>query len=76
MATKANTSSVKTEKGYKLAAFGNQYKAALKAENTTANTDNSDPVLNARKGKDLALAKAKAKIKAKMAKKSKKKNKK
>lgn len=76
MATKANTSSVKTEKGYKLAAFGNQKKAALKAENETSNTDNSNPVLNARKGKDMSLTKAKAKTKAKMAKASKKKNKK
>ena len=76
MGRKANTSSIKTEEGYKLAAFGNQKKAALKAEYNTANTDNSNPIINARKGKDLALAKAKAKKKAKMAKASKKKNKK
>ena len=76
MATKANTSSVKTDKGYKIAAFGNQFKAEMKNETNRSNVGNDEQVINARKGKDLELAKAKAKKKAKMAKASKKKNKK
>lgn len=76
MATKANTSSVKTEGGHRLAAYGNQFKNEIKQEKNRANIENNEQVVNARKAKDLALAKAKAKTKAKMAKASKKKNKK
>ena len=76
MARKANTSSVKTEAGYKLAAYGNQIKNEIKQEKNRANSTHDEQIINARKAKDLALAKAKAKKKAKMAKASKKKNKK
>ena len=76
MARKANTSSVKTEEGYKIAAYGNQLKNEMRQEKNRASIENGEQVVNARKAKDLALTKAKAKKKAKMAKASKKKNKK
>jgi hypothetical protein len=76
MGRKANTSSVKTEEGYKIAAYGNQIKNEIKLEKNRASIDNDEQIVNARKAKDLALAKAKAKKRAKMAKASKKKNKK
>ncbi len=74
--SRANTSSVDMEAGYKLAAFGKQQKAASQAEFQTTNTDSDEQVVNARKAATLALAKAKAKKKAKMVKASRKKNKK
>ena len=72
---KSNTSSVKTIKAEKIAQTGNQTKNAMKAA-FSPGTKQEEQVINARKGVNLELAKAKAKKKAKMAKASKKKNKK
>ncbi len=76
MARSSNSNSIKSEAGDKLAAFGNTYKAAMQKEKNRANVTHEEQVINARKAKDLALAKAKKKKKAKMTKASKKKNKK
>lgn len=75
MATKKNISSVKTTKSEKMASKSNQNKNAVKVGFSQERYEN-EQVINARKGSNLELAKAKAKKKAKMAKASKKKNKK
>ncbi len=73
--SRANTSSVDMEDGYKLAHYGKQKMLASQTEFQTTNSDSEEQVINARKAANLALAKAKAKKKAKMAKASRKKNK-
>ena len=73
---KANTSSVDTKNGDKIAAFGTQRKAAIKASFGPNDTEKKDQVINARKAGNVEAKKAKAKKRAKMAKDSKKKNKK
>ena len=70
-----NCSKVNTKKGDKIAATGNQNKNAVKVAFLQKNNQ-QEQVVNARKGANLELAKAKAKKKAKMIKASKKKNKK
>jgi hypothetical protein len=72
---KSNTSSVKTIKAEKIAQTGNQNKNSTKIAFSN-DTKQEQQVVNARKGANLELAKAKAKKKAKLAKASKKKNKK
>jgi len=76
MATKANTSSVDTKAGDKLAAFGAQKLATMKAGYKPEEKSVDGQVINARKLSNLDSAKAKAKRKAKLAKASRKKNKK
>jgi len=71
-----NKSSVDTKNGDKIAAFGTQQKASMKASFGPNNTDKKDQVVNARKAVNIDLKKAKAKKRAKMAKASRKKNKK
>jgi hypothetical protein len=73
---KANTSSIKTKNGDKIAAFGTQQTAAIKASFGPNDTEKKDQVINARKAVNVDAKKAKAKARAKMAKASKKKNKK
>ena len=75
MSTKKNTSSIKTTKSEKMAARSNQNKNSVKVGFSQDRYEN-EQVINARKGANLDLAKAKAKKKAKMAKASKRKNKK
>ena len=70
-----NCSKVNTKKGDKIAATGNQNKNAVKVAFVQKN-DQEKQVINARKGVNLELAKAKAKKKAKMKKASQKRNKK
>ncbi|MCP4970844.1 MAG: hypothetical protein GY932_09660 [Arcobacter sp.] len=70
-----NNSSIKSTKGDKLAQKGNQNKNSVRV-GFSQDKNNSDQVINARKGTNLDLAKSKAKKKAKMAKASRKKNKK
>jgi len=74
--SRANTSSVDMEAGYRLAELGKQQIIASQAEFQTANSDSDEQIVNARKAVTLAQAKAKAKKKAKMAKASRNKNKK
>jgi hypothetical protein len=69
---RANTSSVDSGNGYKLAHLSSQQKTDLKATNSSQDKQ----IVNAKKASNLAAAKAKAKKKAKLAKASKKKNKK
>jgi len=76
MATKANTSSVDTKKGDRLASIGTQKIANMKAGYKPEEKKVDGQVINANKVANLSLAKAKAKRKAKLAKKSRKKNKK
>ncbi len=71
-----NTSSVDTTKGDKLAAFGTQHKAAVKASFEPDQVEKKEQVVNARKAVNIEAKKAKAKKRAKMAKASRKKNKK
>jgi len=73
---KANTSSVDTKNGDKIAAFGTQQKVAIKASFGPSNTEKKEQVINARKAVNIDAKKAKAKKRAKMAKASRKKNKK
>ncbi len=73
---RANTSSVDTGNGDKIAALGNQYKAAQKAGFNPKDKSEKEQVINAKKGVNLTAKKEKAKKKAKLAKASKKKNKK
>lgn len=72
--SRANTSSVDTTKGEKIARKSNQNKNSVRV-GFSQNRYENEQVINARKGKNLDLAKSKAKKKAKMAKASKKKNK-
>jgi len=73
---KANTSSVDTKNGDKIAAFGTQQKAAIKASFRPNDTEKKEQIVNARKAVNVDAKKAKAKKRAKMAKASRKKNKK
>lgn len=71
-----NKSSVDMKNGDKLAAFGTQKKAAMKAEFGPDSFEKKDQIINAKKGSNVDAKKAKAKKRAKLAKASKKKNKK
>jgi len=71
-----NTSSVDTKNGDRIAAFGTQKLAAMKAGFGPTDTEKKDQVVNARKAVNVDAKKAKAKKRAKLAKASKKKNKK
>ncbi len=73
---RVNTSSVDTTKGDKIAARSKEKTNAIKDGYTLDQKVKEEQVINARKGVNLELKKAKAKKKAKMAKASKKKNKK
>ena len=73
---KANTSSVDTKNGDKIAAFGTQQTASIKASFGPSDTEKKDQIINARKAGNVEAKRAKAKKRAKMAKASKKKNKK
>ena len=75
MSTKKNTSSVKTTKSEKMAAKSNQNRNSVKVGFSQSRYEN-EQVINARKGVNLDLAKAKAKKKAKIKKASIKRNKK
>ena len=70
--SRANTSSIDSGDGYKLAHLSSQQKSDFQINSS----EKPDQVINARKASNLASAKAKAKKKAKLAKASKKKNKK
>jgi len=73
--SRANTSSVDTENGFKIAHLGKQQKLATLAQFEGKNSNNSEQVINANKKATLNSAKSKAKRKAKLAKQSRKKNK-
>ena len=75
MAKSHNNSSIKTKKGDKIAARGNQNKNAVRV-GFSQDDNNTEQVINARKGANADLIRSKAKKKAKMVKASKKKNKK
>lgn len=75
MSKSLNNSSIKTRKGDKIAAKGNQNKNPTLI-GFSQDKNNTEQVVNARKGANADLIRAKAKKKAKMAKASKKKNKK
>ncbi len=70
-----NTSSVDTKNGDKIAAFGTQKLAAMRAGFGPSDTDKKEQVINARKEVNVDAKRAKAKKRAKLAKASKKKNK-
>ncbi len=70
--SRANTSSVDSGNGYKLAHLSTQHKSDFQTNN---NIDKNEQIINAKKSSKLALAKAKAKKRAKLAKASRKKNK-
>jgi len=70
--SRANTSSVDSGNGYKLAHLSSQQKTEFSAD---AN-EKKEQIVNAKKAATLAAKKAKAKKKAKLAKAAKKKNKK
>jgi len=74
MAKSLNNSSIQSKKGDKIAAKGNQNKNAVRVGFLQDN--NTEQVINARKGANADLIRAKAKKKAKIKKASKKKNKK
>lgn len=71
-----NKSSVDMKNGDKIAAFGTQKKAAMKAGFAPDSFEKKEQVVNAKKGSNVDLKKAKAKKRAQLAKASKKKNKK
>jgi len=73
--SRANTSSVDTENGFKIAHLGKQQKLATLAQFEGKDSNNGDQIINANKKATLSSAKAKAKRKAKLAKQSRKKNK-
>ncbi len=75
MAKSLNNASVQSKNGDKLAAQSNQNKNPLLV-GFSQDKNSTDQVINARKGANVDLNKAKAKKKAKMIKASKKKNKK
>ena len=74
--SRANTSSVDTTDGYKIAHQGKEKKLAELAKYVQKGENPSEQVVNARKIASSALNKDKAKKKAKLAKASRKKNKK
>ena len=71
---RANTSSIDTKNGDKIAAFGTQQRASIKA--SFSPDEQKKQIINARKEDNLYAKKVKAKKKAKLAKLSRKKNKK
>ena len=71
-----NKSSVDMKNGDKIAAFGTQQRAAMKAGFAPDSFEKKEQVINARKATNVDAKKAKAKKRAKLAKASKKKNKK
>lgn len=71
-----NKSSVDTKNGDKIAAYGTQKKASMKAGFAPDSFEKKEQVVNAKKGSNVDLKKAKAKKRAQLAKASKKKNKK
>jgi len=73
--SRANTSSVDTENGFKIAHLGKQQKLATLAQFKGKNSNNSEQIINANKKATLKSAKSKAKRKAKLAKQSRKNNK-
>jgi hypothetical protein len=73
---KLNSSSVDTTKGDRIAAFGTQQKATIKASFKPTHIEKKEQVVNARKAPNVDAKRAKAKKRAKLAKASKKKNKK
>ncbi len=75
MATKANTSSVDTKEGEKMASLAKQKINAMRAGYKPEEKSVDEQVVNAKKAVHLDSAKAKARRKNKLAKASKKKNK-
>ncbi len=73
---RANTSSVDTTKGDRIAQKMNVFKNNLKAGFAPDAADKKEQIVNARKGVNLEAQKAKKKKNAKLAKAAKKKNKK
>lgn len=73
---KANTSSVDTANGDRIAAFGTQQKAAMKAGFKPSEVQKKEQVVNAKKAENISAKKTKMKKRAKLAKISRKKNKK
>ena len=71
-----NSSSVDTSNGDRIAAFGTQQKAAMKASFEPNDVEKKEQIINARKAANVDAKKVKAKKRAKLAKASKKKNKK
>ena len=71
-----NKSSVDMKNGDKIAAYGTQKKAAMKAAFTPDSFEKKEQTVNARKAQNVNAKKAKAKKRAKLAKASRKKNKK
>lgn len=76
MGKSLNNNSVQSAKGHKIAARDKEIRNSIKAGFAPNQEEIKEQVINARKGANLDLAKAKAKKKAKMIKASKKKNKK
>ncbi len=74
--SRANTSSVDTSDGYKIAHLGKEQKLKTLAQFQPNYEDDKEQIVNASKKVTLNAAKAKAKKKAKLAKASRKKNKK
>ena len=74
--SRANTSSVDTDEGFKIAHMGKQQKLATLAKFEGKGSAINEQIINANKKATLNSAKAKAKRKAKLAKQSRKKNKK
>jgi hypothetical protein len=75
MSTKKNTSSIKTTKSEKMAKKSNQNKNSVRVGFSQETLD-KEQVINARKGVNKDLARAKSKKRSKIAKASKKRNKK
>lgn len=75
MATKANTSSIDTSNGDKIAYYANAQQQLSEKSTPKGKIAQEEQIVNARKKANLSSAKAKAKKKAKMAKASRKKNK-
>jgi len=73
--SRANTSSIDTTKGDKIASRSKEKANAIKSGFEPDQVEKKEQVINARKGVNLDLKKAKAKKKAKMKKASKKRNK-
>jgi len=74
--SRENTASVDMTNGKRIAHNGRKELAALKRSFSKDNIEQKEQTINAKKGVNLALKKAKAKKRAKLAKASKKKNKK
>ncbi len=74
--SRENTSSIDTTNGDKIARYGKQEQAVVRAQFQAKDKDIEKQVVNARKLSTLSACKVKAKRKAKLAKVSRKKNKK